>query len=121
MRIAGVNLPSSKRVVIALQSIYGVGPARARNICETLDIKDVTRVSDLEESMALSIRKVLDQYATEGDLRREVSTCIKRLIDLRCYRGIRHQKRLPVRGQRTRSNARTRKGRATPIAGKKKA
>jgi small subunit ribosomal protein S13 len=119
-RIAGVNIPSTKRVTIALRYIYGVGPERADMICSTLKIEDTRRVNQLSEDELSSIREFIDQnYTVEGDLRREVSMNIKRLTDLGCYRGLRHRKKLPVRGQRTHTNARTRKGKAVAIAGKK--
>jgi len=121
-RIAGVNLPTNKRVVIALQYIYGIGPKSARDIVEKVHIPPERRVSQLTDQEILQIREVIDRdYVVEGDLRREVELNIKRLKDLGCYRGLRHRRGLPVRGQRTHSNARTRKGPAKPIAGKKKA
>jgi small subunit ribosomal protein S13 len=120
-RIAGVNIPSNKRVVIALRYIYGIGPFRAEDICRKANIDFAKRVNELTEPEIIQIRELIDQdYVVEGDLRREVSMNIKRLMDLGCYRGLRHRKRLPVRGQRTHTNARTRKGPAKPIAGKKK-
>ncbi len=120
-RIAGVNIPTNKRVEIALTYIYGIGRTRAREICEKLGIPEERRVQDLAESEVIRIRELIDQeYVVEGDLRREVAMNIKRLMDLGCYRGLRHRKGLPVRGQRTHTNARTRKGKAKPIAGKKK-
>ena len=121
-RIAGVNLPSGKRVVIGLQYIYGIGADRATNICGALKIKDSLRINQLSEDQVINIRKFIeDKYEVEGDLRREVSMNIKRLMDLKTYRGLRHRAKLPVRGQRTSTNARTRKGKAVAIAGKKKA
>ncbi len=121
-RIAGVNIPTNKRVVIALQYIHGIGPARARQIVDKVGIDDARRVSQLTDAEVLQIRETIDHdYQVEGDLRREVAVNIKRLMDLACYRGLRHRKGLPVRGQRTHTNARTRKGPAKPIAGKKKA
>ncbi len=112
-RIAGVNLPTNKRVLIALQYIHGIGPAKAKQITEKLGITLERRV--------LQIRETIDaDHTVEGDLRRETAMNIKRLMDLACYRGLRHRKGLPVRGQRTHTNARTRKGKAKPIAGKKK-
>ena len=119
-RIAGVNIPTNKRVVIALQYIYGIGPQIAKEICDKLQFPAERRVSQLTDSEVLQIRETIDKdYAIEGDLRREVSMNIKRLMDLACYRGLRHRKGLPVRGQRTHTNARTRKGKAVAIAGKK--
>lgn len=119
-RIAGVNIPTQKRVVIALTYIYGIGQHRAQNIIEIAGIDSMKRVSDLSDQEVLKIREVIDsQFKVEGDLRREVSMNIKRLMDLACYRGLRHRRGLPVRGQRTHTNARTRKGKAVPIAGKK--
>jgi small subunit ribosomal protein S13 len=121
-RIAGVNIPTQKRVVIALQYIHGIGPRFAQKICEAVGIPAERRVSQLTDAEVLQIRETIDRdFLVEGDLRREVSQNIKRLMDLGCYRGLRHRKGLPVRGQRTHTNARTRKGPAKPIAGKKKA
>jgi small subunit ribosomal protein S13 len=120
-RIAGVNIPTQKRVEIGLQSIYGIGPAKAKEICTKLGIPDERRVNQLTDDEVLKIREAIDHdYKVEGDLRREVSLNIKRFMDLGCYRGLRHRKGLPVRGQRTHTNARTRKGKAVAIAGKKK-
>ena len=120
-RIVGVNIPTNKRVEIALRYIHGIGPAKAREITEKIGIEPARRVSDLTDAEVIQIRESIDAgYMVEGDLRREVSMNIKRLMDLGCYRGLRHRKRLPVRGQRTHTNARTRKGPAKPIAGKKK-
>lgn len=120
-RIAGVNIPTQKRVEIGLQSIYGIGPAKAKEICGNLGISAARRVHQLTDAEVLKIREAIDhQYKVEGDLRREISMNIKRLMDLGCYRGLRHRKGLPVRGQRTHTNARTRKGKAVAIAGKKK-
>jgi len=120
-RIAGVNLPTNKRVVIALQYIHGVGQKIAGEIMEKVNLPAERRVSQLTDSEVLQIRELLDRdYMVEGDLRREVTMNIKRLMDLGCYRGLRHRKGLPVRGQRTHTNARTRKGPAKTIAGKKK-
>ncbi len=120
-RIAGVNIPTNKRVVIALQYIHGIGPAKAREIVAKASIPDNRRVSELSDSEVLQIRESIDRdYMVEGDLRRDVSMNIKRLMDLGCYRGLRHRRGLPVRGQRTHTNARTRKGPARAIAGKKK-
>ena len=119
-RIAGVNIPSAKRVVIALTYIHGIGNAKAKEIIEKADIVDTRRVADLTELEVSRLREIIDQdYTVEGDLRREHSMNIKRLMDLGCYRGLRHRKKLPVRGQRTHTNARTRKGKAVAIAGKK--
>ena len=120
-RIAGVNIPTNKRVIIALQYIHGIGQAKAREIVSKVGIEDARRVNQLTDAEVLSIRETIDRdYQVEGDLRRENSVNIKRLMDLACYRGLRHRKGLPVRGQRTHTNARTRKGPAKPIAGKKK-
>ncbi|SIQ21646.1 MULTISPECIES: 30S ribosomal protein S13 [Acidiphilium] len=120
-RIAGVNIPSNKRVLISLRYIYGIGPTKARDICTTLNIGDDKRVNHLSDDEIGKIRELIDKdFRVEGDLRREVAMNIKRLVDLGCYRGLRHRKGLPVRGQRTHTNARTRKGKAVAIAGKKK-
>jgi small subunit ribosomal protein S13 len=120
-RIAGVNLPTNKRVVIALQYIHGIGQKAADTIMTTLNLPYERRVSQLTDAEVLQIREMIDRdFTVEGDLRREVSVNIKRLMDLGCYRGLRHRKGLPVRGQRTHTNARTRKGPAKAIAGKKK-
>jgi small subunit ribosomal protein S13 len=120
-RIAGVNIPTNKRVEIALQYIHGVGPKTAKDIMTKVGIDDARRVNQLTDAEVLQIRETIDRdYTVEGDLRRETSMNIKRLMDLACYRGLRHRKGLPVRGQRTHTNARTRKGPAKPIAGKKK-
>ncbi|MDR2267927.1 MAG: 30S ribosomal protein S13 [Holosporaceae bacterium] len=120
-RIAGVNLHDKKRVEFALRYIYGVGPTRSSRICKEVGIPDSKRVFELSEEEALRIREVIDRdYQVEGDLRRVVSMNIKRLMDLGCYRGLRHRKGLPVHGQRTHTNARTRKGKARAIPGKKK-
>jgi small subunit ribosomal protein S13 len=121
-RIAGVNIPTNKRVIIALTYIHGIGPAMSREICTKVGIADERRVNQLTDAEILQIRETIDRdYMVEGDLRREVATNIKRLMDLGCYRGLRHRKGLPVRGQRTHTNARTRKGPAKAIAGKKMA
>jgi small subunit ribosomal protein S13 len=120
-RIAGVNLPTNKRVVIALQYIHGIGPKIAQDIVGKVSLPEERRVSQLTDAEVLQIREIIDRdYMVEGDLRRETSMNIKRLMDLGCYRGLRHRKGLPVRGQRTHTNARTRKGPAKAIAGKKK-
>ncbi len=120
-RIAGVNIPTNKRVEIALRYIHGIGPSNARDITKKVGIAPDRRVSDLTENEIIQIREAIDRdYVVEGDLRREVAMNIKRLMDLGCYRGLRHRKGLPVRGQRTHTNARTRKGPARAIAGKKK-
>ncbi len=120
-RIAGVNIPTNKRVVIALQYIHGIGQTYAQKICAKMNFPAERRVQDLTDSEILQLRELLDaEYTVEGDLRRQTSMNIKRLMDLACYRGLRHRKGLPVRGQRTHTNARTRKGKAKPIAGKKK-
>jgi small subunit ribosomal protein S13 len=120
-RIAGVNIPTQKRVEIGLRYIHGIGPHTAHKIITQLGIDPTRRVSDLTESEVIQIREVIDRdFLVEGDLRRDVAMNIKRLMDLGCYRGLRHRKNLPVRGQRTHTNARTRKGPAKAIAGKKK-
>ncbi len=120
-RIAGVNIPTGKRVPIALQYIHGIGNDIAHKICESVKIEPSRRVNELSDSEVLAIREHIDaNYTVEGDLRREVQMNIKRLMDLGCYRGLRHRRNLPVRGQRTHTNARTRKGPAKAIAGKKK-
>ena len=120
-RIAGVNIPTNKRVVIALQYIHGIGQAKAKEIVQKVGIEDARRVNQLTDAEVLQIRESIDRdYTVEGDLRRETAVNIKRLMDLATYRGLRHRKGLPVRGQRTHTNARTRKGPAKPIAGKKK-
>jgi small subunit ribosomal protein S13 len=120
-RIAGVNIPSNKRVEIALTYIHGIGRTKAKQIAEKLGIASERRVQDLTDQEVLQIRETIDQqHIVEGDLRREVAMNIKRLMDLASYRGLRHRRGLPVRGQRTHTNARTRKGKAKPIAGKKK-
>jgi small subunit ribosomal protein S13 len=120
-RIAGVNIPTNKRVVVALQYIHGIGASHAQAIMEKVSIPEERRVSQLTDAEVLQIREVIDRdFVVEGDLRRETSMNIKRLMDLGCYRGLRHRRGLPVRGQRTHTNARTRKGPAKPIAGKKK-
>ena len=117
-RIAGVNIPSEKRVEIALQYIYGIGPARAKQICKALKFKDSLRVKDLTDADIISISNYIEEnFKVEGDVRREVQMNIKRLQDLKTYRGIRHRNRLPVRGQRTQTNARTRKGKRVVVAG----
>jgi small subunit ribosomal protein S13 len=120
-RIAGVNIPTNKRVLIALQYIHGIGSRTAKDIISKVGIPEERRVSQLTDQEVLQVREVIDRdYTVEGDLRREVSMNIKRLMDLGCYRGLRHRRGLPVRGQRTHTNARTRKGPAKAIAGKKK-
>ena len=120
-RIAGVNIPTNKRVVIGLRYIYGIGPAKADTICKQLNIPAERRVNQLSDDEVLRIRELIDrEFQVEGDLRRELAMNIKRLMDLGCYRGLRHRRGLPVRGQRTHTNARTRKGKAVAIAGKKK-
>ncbi len=120
-RIAGVNIPTNKRVVIALQYIHGIGSKKAEEICAKVNIPAARRVNELTDAEVLQIRETIDRdYMVEGDLRRDVAMNIKRLMDLGCYRGLRHRRQLPVRGQRTHTNARTRKGKAKPIAGKKK-
>lgn len=120
-RIAGVNIPTNKRVQIALTYIHGIGRTKAREICARASIPDEKRVQDLTDNEVIQIRELIDrEYVVEGDLRRQTSMNIKRLMDLGPYRGLRHRRGLPVRGQRTHTNARTRKGPAKPIAGKKK-
>jgi len=120
-RIAGVNIPTNKRVEIALTYIHGIGRTKATEIANSLGIARERRVQDLTDQEVLQIRETIDaQHTVEGDLRRQVAMNIKRLMDLASYRGLRHRKGLPVRGQRTHTNARTRKGKAKPIAGKKK-
>ena len=120
-RIAGVNIPTQKRLLVGLTYIHGIGRTRAQAILDKLAIPSDRRVSQLTDAEVLRIRELIDRdYRVEGDLRREVAMNIKRLMDLGCYRGLRHRKGLPVRGQRTHTNARTRKGPAKAIAGKKK-
>ena len=120
-RIAGVNIPTGKRVVIALTYITGIGSTSAKAICEAVGIDETRRVNELSDAEVLKVREHIDEnYTVEGDLRREVQMNVKRLMDLGCYRGLRHRRNLPVRGQRTHTNARTRKGPAKAIAGKKK-
>ncbi len=120
-RIAGVNIPTNKRVVISLRYIFGIGPKKAQDICTKLGIPDDRRVNQLSDEEIVKLRETIDRdYRVEGDLRREVAMNIKRLMDLGSYRGLRHRRGLPVRGQRTHTNARTRKGKAVAIAGKKK-
>lgn len=120
-RIAGVNIPTNKRVVIALQYIHGIGQTKAKEIMEKINVPETRRVNELTDAEVMQIRETIDRdYMVEGDLRRDVAMNIKRLMDLGCYRGLRHRRGLPVRGQRTHTNARTRKGPARPIAGRKK-
>lgn len=120
-RIAGVNIPTNKRALIALTYIHGIGPTKAAEILEAVNVSHDRRVNELSDAEVIQIRETIDQnYLVEGDLRREVAMNIKRLMDLGCYRGLRHRRGLPVRGQRTHTNARTRKGPAKAIAGKKK-
>lgn len=117
-RIAGVNIPTDKRIEIALQYIHGIGPAKATQICKALKLKDGLRAKDLTDADIVKISSYIEQnFKVEGDVRREVAMNIKRLQDLKTYRGIRHRNRLPVRGQRTRTNARTRKGKRVVVAG----
>ena len=119
-RIAGVNIPTQKRVEIALTYIHGIGRTTARQICERVNVPSERRVNDLTDDEVMRIRELIDRdMQVEGDLRRDTAMNIKRLMDLGCYRGLRHRRQLPVNGQRTHTNARTRKGRARPIAGKK--
>ena len=121
-RISGVNIPSGKRVQVALTYIFGIGNTRAKKICEDAKLDPSKRVNALTEQELTTIRDLIDKsYVVEGDLRRDNAVNLKRLVDLGCYRGLRHRKGLPVRGQRTHTNARTRKGKARPVAGKKKA
>ena len=121
-RIAGVNIPANRRVEVSLTYIYGIGRAKAREICAKAGVPPERRVNQLNDAEVIQVRDVIAHgYAVEGDLRREVAMNVKRLMDLGCYRGLRHRRKLPVRGQRTHTNARTRKGPARAIAGKKKA
>ena len=121
-RISGVNIPSGKRVQVALTYIFGIGSTRAKKICEDAKLDPSKRVNALTEQELTTIRDLIDKnYVVEGDLRRANAVNLKRLVDLGCYRGLRHRKGLPVRGQRTHTNARTRKGKSSPVAGKKKA
>ena len=119
-RIAGVNIPNHQHAEIALTAIYGIGRTRAQKICDAAGIQRTTKMKDLNDSEMDKLRDEVAKFTVEGDLRRETTMNIKRLMDLGCYRGLRHRKNLPVRGQRTHTNARTRKGPAKPIAGKKK-
>ena len=120
-RISGVNIPTNKSIHIALTYIFGIGPTIAKDICNKISIDKAKRVNELNDDEVNKIRELVEsKYSVEGDLRRKISMDIKRLTDLGCYRGIRHRKKLPVRGQRTHTNARTRKGKAIAIAGKKK-
>jgi len=120
-RISGVNIPTNKKILIALTYIFGIGPKIANDICSQASIDKTKRVNQLNEDEVTKIRELVESnYSVEGDLRRKISIDIKRLTDLGCYRGLRHRKKLPVRGQRTHTNARTRKGKAVAIAGKKK-
>ena len=119
-RIAGVNIPNNAHIVIGLQAIYGIGNSRAKLICEMTGIIPSTKVKDLDESQLEALREQVAKYEVEGDLRREVTMSIKRLMDMGCYRGFRHRRGLPCRGQRTKTNARTRKGPRKAIAGKNK-
>lgn len=118
-RIAGVNIPNNAHIVIGLQAIYGIGSSRAKLICEAAGVVPSTKVKDLDETQLDALREQITKYHVEGDLRREVTMNIKRLMDMGCYRGLRHRRGLPCRGQRTRTNARTRKGPRKAIAGKK--
>ena len=121
-RIAGVNIPTNKQIVVALTYIFGIGSTKAREICQKAGVSESSRVNQLAEGEVTRLREIIDgEYRVEGDLRRDVAMNIKRLMDLGCYRGLRHRRGLPVRGQRTHTNARMRKGRARPVAGKKKA
>jgi len=114
-RIAGVNLPTQKHVWVGLQSIFGIGRTRSKKVCEAAEVAPTTKIRDLTESEVERLRAEVGKFTVEGDLRREVGISIKRLMDLGCYRGLRHRRGLPVRGQRTRTNARTRKGPRRPI------
>ena len=114
-RVAGINIPDQKHTVIALTSIYGIGPTRARQICEAAGVRPDIKVRDLTDAEVDSLRSEVDKFPVEGDLRREISMNIKRLMDLGCYRGVRHRRGLPLRGQQTQTNARTRKGPRRPI------
>lgn len=114
-RIAGINIPVNKHTVIALQSIYGIGPTRSKDICSAANVSPEIKIKDLSEEQVESLRQEVGKYVVEGDLRREVSMNIKRLMDMGVYRGLRHRRGLPLRGQRTRTNARTRKGPRRPI------
>lgn len=119
-RIAGVNIPTNKRIEIALTYIFGIGPVKSKEICSKAGVDVTRRVKELSESDVIRVREIIDrEYTVEGELRRQVSMNIKRLMDLGCYRGLRHRRGLPVHGQRTHTNARTRKGKAVAIAGKK--
>ena len=121
-RISGVNIPSGKRVQVALTYIFGIGNTRAKKICQDAKLDPSKRVNALTEQELTTIRDLIDKsYIVEGDLRRDNAVNLKRLVDLGCYRGLRHRRGLPVRGQRTHTNARTRKGKSSPVAGKKKA
>jgi len=121
-RIAGVNIPTNKRVAISLTYIFGIGLTKAREICQKASVSETSRVNQLAEGEVTRLREIIDgEYRVEGDLRRDVAMNIKRLMDLGCYRGLRHRRGSPVRGQRTHTNARMRKGRARPVAGRKKA
>ncbi len=119
-RIAGVDVPREKRIVIALTYIYGIGPSISKKILEATNISEDVRAKDLSESEIVKLRDEIKNYTVEGDLRRDISMNIKRLMDIGCYRGIRHKRHLPVRGQRTKTNARTRRGVRKTVAGKKK-
>ncbi|MGI6511858.1 MAG: 30S ribosomal protein S13 [Catenisphaera adipataccumulans] len=119
-RIAGVDIPNDKRVVVSLTYIYGIGSSTAKKVLKDVNVSEDIRVKDLSEEQMTAIRKAVDQIKTEGDLRRETQLNIKRLMEIGCYRGIRHRKGLPVRGQRTKTNARTRKGKAKTVANHKK-
>jgi small subunit ribosomal protein S13 len=120
-RIAGIDLPRSKRIDVSLTYIFGIGPTRSKEICGKADVETSTKTDHLSESEVIKLREIIErEYQVEGDLRREVSQNIKMLMDIGCYRGLRHRRGLPVRGQRTHTNARTRKGPAKAIAGKKK-
>ena len=118
-RLLGVDIPNNKQVVYSLQAIYGIGKSSAQKICKTAGVKETTKVSDLTEKEFAAIREAASKYTIEGDLRRDVALNIKHLMEINCYRGIRHKKGLPVRGQRTKTNARTRKGPRKTIANKK--
>ena len=120
-RIAGVNIPNHQHAEIALTAIYGIGRTRAKKICDAVGVKRSTKIKELTDSEMDRLREEVGKFSVEGDLRREVTMNIKRLMDLGCYRGVRHRRGLPVRGQRTRTNSRTRKGKRKTVANKKKA
>jgi small subunit ribosomal protein S13 len=120
-RIAGIDIPNNKRIVVALTYIYGIGLVTSKKILKKINISEDIRAKDITESEIIRLREELSNYILEGDLRKEISLNIKRLVEISCYRGVRHKKRLPVRGQRTKTNARTKRGKKSTIANKKKA